>query len=120
MVSATSRKSNWSQANPLNKRGFNTSAGGAARNFVGLGIVETDAPVDALRAATKSLNVRFVRIVGADTNETGRARYRAEVELPADVDAPYAIKLWETIKEVLRTNFLADRGKSQMIEIIDT
>jgi len=104
----------------MNRPGPTHSAGGGARNYVGLGIVETVVAADALRAATKSLDLRFVRIVGTGPRETAHARYRVEVPMPTEVDAQYAIKAWEAIKDMLRESFPAGGSGAQAMEIIDT
>lgn len=115
MTSAISRKSNWPLAKATNGRVSLHSAGAAPRNYVGLGIVATTAPADALLEATKSLQVRFAKIL---SSESGRARYRAEVALPEDADAQYVIEIWERVKRALRASFPADAAHA--IEIIDT
>ena len=119
MTSAISRKSNWPHAKPINWRHSTHSAAGSPRNYVGLGIVVTAAPAEALLEATKALqpgaDVRFAKILAA---EEGRSRYRAEVALPEHLDGRHAIDIWRRIKQALHARFATDQADA--VEIIDT
>ena len=119
MTSAISRKSNWPRATPINRRDSTYSAAGSPRNYVGLGIVVTAAPSEALLEAIKALqpgaDVRFAKILAA---EQGRSRYRVEVALPEHLDGRYAIEIWRRIKQALHAAFAPDQADA--VEIIDT
>jgi hypothetical protein len=81
-----------------------------AKNFVALGIVVSSTPRVALLAVLQQLRPQFeIRLQETADDAGAGVRYRVEIDLMGNTEAPHAIDLWQRIKCALMAEFPADK-----------